>query len=462
MSFKMLKAILAQRLSLEKNMKTSTALTQCRSLIRLRLEQRFQFEREPHNTLAIDEFPKLHQPHSLSGEHLDIEQIAIGLALIPHLQPETFEILMPPNEHTHRLYVEFGLLENEGVVWATGQTLAFLLGESFVEHRQNVFQWLSGVNESKAYELLNLDLASDSSPLMWQPLKLKPEVLNRYLLGENANPPAMVNNLASLLTTSLEWHSLVLAESVYDELDEIELWLQHGSALEREWQLEGKLRPGFRALFYGPPGTGKTLTATLLGKRTERPVYRVDIGAVTSKYIGETEKNLEQVFAMAEKYNWLLFFDEADALFGQRVQTSGANDQFANQNVAYLLQRIEAFTGIIILATNLQDNLDEAFFRRFEATVYFPKPEEKVRLALWKNALPEDERLEPDIQLTQLACDHELTGAEIINVVRYAALKASSKGVKQILASDLTFGIERVKRLQRSLEGNAARHSFFR
>lgn len=445
---------------MNKNIKALTALSQCRSLICLRLEQRFQFEGELNHNLAISESSELCQPHSLSAEHVDIEPIAIGLALIPHLQPETFEILMQPNEHTQRLYAEFGLMENEGVVWATGQTVAFLLGENGVEQRQNVFQWLSGVNESKAHELFDLDWTSSVSPLMWQPLKLKDEVLNRTLLGESGKPPAKVNHLASLLTTTLDWHALVLPETVHDELDEIELWLKYGRALEREWQLEGKLRPGFRALFYGPPGTGKTLTATLLGKRTERPVYRVDIGAVTSKYIGETEKNLEQVFTMAEKYNWLLFFDEADALFGQRVQTSGANDQFANQNVAYLLQRIEAFTGIIILATNLQDNLDDAFFRRFEAAVYFPKPDEKVRLALWDNALPAD-RIDSEIALAQLARDHELTGAEIINVVRYAALKASSKSLNYLLKDDIEAGVIRAKRLRNSQQRNAGRHSFF-
>ncbi|GLT19145.1 hypothetical protein GCM10007938_29270 [Vibrio zhanjiangensis] len=440
-------------------MNTNLALMQCNSLIHLRLEQRFQFTGENNYKFGFDEFSEL--CHGSNREHLDVEKIAISLALIPHLQPETFEILMQPNESTHRLYIEFGLVENEGVVWATGQTLAFLLGEHAVERRLEVFRWLSDINVSQAHDLFDLDSACDALPLMWQALKLRPEVLNQYLLGTNAKPPAIVNNLASLLTTPLEWDALVLPKSVYDDLDEIELWLQHGRALEKDWPFEGKLRPGFRALFYGPSGTGKTLTATLLGKRTKRPVYRVDIGAVTSKYIGETEKNLEQVFVMAEKHNWLLFFDEADALFGQRVQTSGANDQFANQNVAYLLQRIEAFTGIIILATNLQNNLDDAFFRRFETAVFFVKPDEKVRLALWKNALPDLKRYDPDISLAQLARDYALTGAEIINVVRYAALKACSKGSSYLLKSDIEVGIVRAKRLQNGPESNVGRHSFF-
>lgn len=440
-----------------------TALDQCRSLIYRCLEQYFQSKPDENRSASSDSSKNSNicLDYSTSGETLNIEQIATSLSLIPHLSPETFDLMLQPNEYTQRLYSEFGLIENDGVIWATGQTLAFLLGGNLVEQRQNVYHWLSGLNNSPAPELLDLDTSSDASPLMWQPLRLQTEVLNRHVAGEDTKSPVMVNNLASLLTTTLDWNALVLPKSVYTELDEIELWLQYGEQLEKEWQLQGKLRPGFRALFYGPPGTGKTLTATLLGKRTKRPVYRVDISTVTSKYIGETEKNLEQVFAMAEKHDWLLFFDEADALFGQRVQTSGANDQFANQNVAYLLQRIEAFSGIIILATNLQDNLDDAFFRRFEASVFFPKPDAKVRHALWQNAIPDSTRLEECVQLDQLARNYELTGAEIINVVRYAALKASSKGSKQIFQRDLNDGIARANRLQNNQENNAARHSFF-
>lgn len=139
--------------------------------------------------------------------------------------------------------------------------------------------------------------------------------------------------------------------------------IEHRHTLLDDWQLQDKIQPGFRSLFYGPPSTGKRLTASLLGKVTDLPVYRVDLAMVVSKYIGETEKNLAKVFNQAEKNDWILFFDEADALFGKRSETNSSNDRHANQEVVFLLQRIEHFPGIILLATNLKTNIDAAFAR---------------------------------------------------------------------------------------------------
>ena len=141
-----------------------------------------------------------------------------------------------------------------------------------------------------------------------------------------------------------------------------------------DWGMAPKLRPGYRSLFYGPPGTGKTMTACLLGKSTGRDVYKVDLSLVVSKYIGETEKNLARVFDQAQHKGWILFFDEADALFGKRSETRDAHDRYANQEVSFLLQRIETFDGIAILASNQRENLDDAFTRRFESIIYFPMP----------------------------------------------------------------------------------------
>ena len=132
------------------------------------------------------------------------------------------------------------------------------------------------------------------------------------------------------------------------------------------------LKPGFKALFHGLPGTGKTLTAMLIGKKTGLDIYRVDLSQMVSKYIGETEKNLAKVFDKAEHKNWILFFDEGDALFGKRTNTKDAHDRYANQQVSYLLQRIEEYDGLVILATNLKNNIDDAFLRRFQSIIHFP------------------------------------------------------------------------------------------
>ena len=212
--------------------------------------------------------------------------------------------------------------------------------------------------------------------------------------------------------------------------------------LSEKWRgLEKSIKPGYRSLFYGPPGTGKTLTATLIGAELGVDVYRIDLSMVVSKYIGETEKNLANVFDQAENKDWILFFDEADALFGKRTQTSSSNDRYANQEVSYLLQRVEDFSGIVILATNLKANIDEAFARRFQSLVYFPMPDAEQRQRLWNSTLNGKVRLDEGVDLQQLAHDYELTGGAITNVVRYGAINALQMQRETICCEDLVTGV---------------------
>jgi SpoVK/Ycf46/Vps4 family AAA+-type ATPase len=133
----------------------------------------------------------------------------------------------------------------------------------------------------------------------------------------------------------------------------------------------GRLKPGYRVLFHGPPGAGKKKLAAIIGNELNKPVYRVDLSMIISKYIGETEKNLEQLFTRAEVNDWILFFDEADALFGKRTNVRDAHDRYANQEVAYLLKKMEEHNGIVILATNMKSNIDSAFTRRFNSIIHF-------------------------------------------------------------------------------------------
>lgn len=215
-----------------------------------------------------------------------------------------------------------------------------------------------------------------------------------------------------------------------------------------DWGLSRFLKAGYRSLFYGPPGTGKTLAATLLGKRNEMDVYRVDLSMIVSKYIGETEKNLARVFDLAENRNWILFFDEADALFGKRTSTNTSNDRHANQEVAYLLQRIEDFPGIIILATNLRSNIDEAFSRRFQSVIYFPMPTEELRAELWRKMLPSDwlDWLDNDAEeVINMAAQTELSGGSIANVVRRCALYIVRSGTGQLDRTILKEALEKEK-----------------
>jgi len=245
------------------------------------------------------------------------------------------------------------------------------------------------------------------------------------------------------LTTSLEWSDLVLPASVLQRIADIRVWVEQHQVLMNEWQMAAKLKPGYRVLFHGPPGTGKTLTAALLGKYTGRQVFRIDLSTVVSKFIGETEKNLSQLFDKACNKDWILFFDEADALFGKRTGIKDSHDRYANQEVSYLLQKVEDFDGLVILASNLKGNVDDAFLRRFNAVIAFDFPTEQERAAIWKLAMPRDVCFDtPRAPYAELG-RYELAGGSIINVVHYACLQALSRGRKvELRKSDLLKGIE--------------------
>ena len=181
----------------------------------------------------------------------------------------------------------------------------------------------------------------------------------------------------------------------------------------------------------------------MLGKSTGRDVYRIDLSKVVSKYIGETEKNLAKIFDLAQNRNWILFFDEADALFGKRTKVSSSHDKYANQEVSYLLQRIEEFPGVAILASNMRGNLDEAFSRRFQSFIHFPIPKPQERLQIWQKSFSKMSKLEKDIDLNEISEKYEISGGGVMNVIRYSSLLALSRKSNEILLSDLETGIKK-------------------
>jgi len=192
--------------------------------------------------------------------------------------------------------------------------------------------------------------------------------------------------------------------------------------------LRQRTRPGVRALLVGPSGTGKTLAASWLASQLGMPLYRIDLAAVTSKYIGETEKNLANVFDQAENKNWILFFDEADALFGKRSEVRDSHDRYANVEISYLLQKMEEHEGISILATNLRQNLDNAFLRRLQAIVELPFPDVADRERIWRVTFPGETPLGDDVDFALLARDLRLAGGDIKNVGMNAAYQAAAHG----------------------------------
>ena len=269
-----------------------------------------------------------------------------------------------------------------------------------------------------------------------------PEVVELLTLGTVSKPRFSTDFPAEYISTALEWDDLVLAPATLRQIREIESWVRHQQTFFETWGMNRRVKPGYRVLFHGPPGTGKTLTATLLGKYTGRDVFKIDLSMVVSKYIGETEKNLARLFDKAQNKNWILFFDEADALFGKRTNIRDAHDKYANQEVSYLLQRIETFPGLTILASNFKSNIDEAFQRRFQAMIYFPVPKSEERLVLWEKSFPEAVKMDPAVDLREIAQRYELTGASIMNIVQYCCISALEQQSEVISHENLLNGIK--------------------
>lgn len=373
------------------------------------------------------------------------QRAILALALAPHVRPHILDPFLNKNPNFDRGFTEFGGViggQHSGF-WPTLETAAFILAGSGLERRFAVQALFESDDLLRRHKLIQLDDTAPPQGIFSAPLHIGREYLGPFTTGTPFRPAFTTAFPAKLLTTLQDWSDLVLADNTLDDVEEIRAWIVHRDALMNEWRLAKKIKPGFRSLFYGPPGTGKTFTASLLGKATGLDVYRVDLSLVVSKWVGETEKNLAGVFDQAENHNWILFFDEADALFGKRTQTSSSHDRYANQEVAYLLQRVEDFPGVVILATNLRGNIDDAFSRRFQSMIYFPMPGPAERLRLWRAAFPDPSRLEDSVDLEQLAAEFEFSGGGIVNVLRYASLMSLRRGAQKVRMQDIRHGVRR-------------------
>jgi ATPase family associated with various cellular activities (AAA) len=375
----------------------------------------------------------------------DESRFLVLLALAPWIKPDFFDRLVQnvlPGAGDHPEVGGLRGRQHRGFI-PTGDTALFLLAGDDLHDRARWQTLLGGDHPLVQKGIVYLEEPPDGDPPMSGRLVLDSDYAERFVSGKVRTPRLSMRFPAQRLDTALGWDDVVLPPRTLMEIRGLENWIRQGDVLMNEWNMRHKLRPGCRALFFGPPGTGKTLTATVLGKMTERQVYKVDLSSVVSKYIGETEKNLAGLFDRAEHKEWILFFDEADALFGKRTQVRDAHDRYANQEVSFLLQRIETYNGLVILASNLANHVDEAFARRFEHLVHFPMPRQGERLLIWKKGLPASASLEPAIDLAQVAARYEMSGGMIMNVIRYASLQAISRGETVLRQHDLLDGIRR-------------------
>ncbi|WP_372756903.1 ATP-binding protein [Mariniflexile sp.] len=414
-----------------------------------RLDSRLSFELR--NVSKVVEFPKLKASKSVLESFIleealnEDEVFVLLLALVPHIQPNFLSGIISDYFPAGGEFPEFGGVKgkNHRGVLPTAETAVFILAGNNPQKRLEAIKWIQFNNKLVQNNIVDIAPAPYGEPVLSGLLVLDNEYMQLFTTGEVSKPKMSANFPAELIDTDLEWSDLILNSKTLDHIKEIETWLKYNDVLLNDWKMKSRIKPGYRVMFHGAPGTGKTLTANLLGKYTNRDVYRIDLSLVVSKYIGETEKNLSKLFDKAKSKDWILFFDEADALFGKRTNVRDAHDKYANQEVSYLLQRIEAHPGLVILASNFKGNIDTAFTRRFQSVIEFELPTSEERLALWKNNLPKSIPLEKSISLETLAKKHEITGANIVNIIQHACLKTIAEKHSDIQHSYLLEGIKK-------------------
>jgi SpoVK/Ycf46/Vps4 family AAA+-type ATPase len=261
----------------------------------------------------------------------------------------------------------------------------------------------------------------------WDGETLQAEHLFAACRGQSSGK---LDKLAHKITATYDWDDIVLPVDHLGQMREICAQMRHRRIVLETWGFDRHLAmgKGINTLFAGPSGTGKTMAAEIIATDLGLELYKVDLSTLVSKYIGETEKNLDKIFIAAGEANAILFFDEADAIFGKRSEVKDAHDRYANIEVGYLLQKMEEYDGVVILATNLRKNIDDAFIRRMHMSIEFPFPEEPDRHRIWQKVFPPEAPLADDVDLTFLARQFKVTGGNIRNIALLSAFLAAEEG----------------------------------
>lgn len=384
-----------------------------------------------------DEYTLLINKHHFNPE----ERLLLALALCNHYDPRTLNGLM----ETAQLQMMARPMKGEnGVsVVPTAETFFFLVAHGDNSEYIRLHRYFN--TDHPFYKESILELGEVAAGVSKFDGVLSVPIAYRDLLLYNKHQPPRFSSEfpAHLLRTKLNWNDLVLMPHTLGLLEEMKHRLIHESKV-RKWEtatgeLGDHMRPGLRVLLYGASGQGKTLTTALFGKLLNREVYRIDLSAIISKYIGETSKNLRNLFDTAERKNWIIFIDEGDALLGMRSdlsQNQSASAHGNNQDVAYILQRLETFDGIIVVATNLANNIDAAFERRFEGRIQYVALSAEYQIQVWNNVWPKKLKVDAGANLPSLFTQYSLSPASIVNVIQRIAILMAEQNKLEV-PSDL-------------------------
>lgn len=362
------------------------------------------------------------------------ERLLVALGIARSTFPQVFKPLVKMYKNIEKQFEFGGILETGSNRFIpTLRTLFFLLSGSDLQNQ--FYHHLKFTPQHVLFEHNIMKIEADGrkerafdEDLLYQALKLNDAYL-KYFLGDPV--PTLDSDSdfpATLLRTNKTFEDLVLPDHIIHQLQGPMNYIRNYDKLMQREDTGGKIKPGYVILLYGKPGTGKTMTASVMGNYLGIDVYYLNLSRVVSKYIGETEKNLEKVFNRLDKKRCILFVDEADALFGKRTEVKDSKDRYANQEVAYLLQRVERFSGVVILATNHDENMDEAFTRRILTHIHVPLPDARACRMLWERGIPASFKYEYQALPEQLGNEFALTGGNISNIIKQACLKAEEMG----------------------------------
>ncbi len=378
------------------------------------------------------------------------ERALLLFSLLPHYAPEVLRELVAPVQHgliINNFHVGGFVKRTSQQFIPTLQTVLFACAGTNKAEQQLIYRELVMEGSLMKKQIVSLLSFDDSGPTL-SDKELIPELADEYvqflLQGRQPRPDFGKNFPAKLLTTDKTWDQLILGQHTKRSVDLLIDWVEHGTSFAKG--TKGFFAPGYPALFYGPPGTGKSLTAGLIGKECGLNVFSVDASRVVSKYIGETEKNLVGLFERMKIENQrqekkpILFFDEADVLFSKRTEVRDAKDKWANMETSVLLPLIEEYGGLVIVATNLEHNLDGAMDRRFQLKIKFPTLNYNERIKVWEAGLPPAFSYPSSEAPAQLA-RYKLSPASIVNILKGGCIQAHKRGDFIVKGKDLEYYI---------------------